>query len=50
MTATGKQARGGEFADVSREIAEALWQLLASGKPRFPAIAAEFALDRKSVV
>lgn len=30
--------------DVSREIAEALWKLLASGKPRFPVIAAEFGL------
>ncbi|MFY9488794.1 MAG: MarR family transcriptional regulator [Solirubrobacterales bacterium] len=29
---------------VARDIAEALWTLLASGKPRFPRIAAEFDL------
>lgn len=44
MHARDKTATVGQ-AEVTREIAEALWKLLASGKPRFPMIAAEFDLS-----
>lgn len=44
MEARAKTATAGA-AGVTREIAEALWKLLASGKPRFPMIAAEFDLS-----
>lgn len=44
MEARAKTATAGRPA-VTREITEALWKLLASGKPRFPMIAAEFDLS-----
>lgn len=44
MEARAKAASSAE-SDVTREIAEALWKLLVSGKPRFPMVAAEFDLS-----
>lgn len=43
MEASAKNAATSR-AEVTREIAESLWKLLVSGKPRFPMVAAEFDL------
>lgn len=40
-----RTSRNARETDVLAEISEAMWRLLAGGKPRFPMIAAEFGLS-----